>query len=174
MSGAQRLDEVKDPVSRAKLEGIQQSSQAIDLEIVKARKALDATRALAGATDLIAKRLFQECGPIKDAVAADQMASEEAKIRIEVITSNIQVVQGMQADARNDIATQLGVLNGLDRAQKITEEKFNVEAQKYERWERIQAEEAAEDALAAADEASSRPVSKKRAHKKAKAKRKGR
>lgn len=146
--GAQHLDDVKDPISKAKLEGIQQSSLAIDLEILNAQKSLDEKRGLIAASDLIAKRLFQECGPIKAAVESNQMDPAEAKIRIDVVKTNVEVVRGILDNARIDAATQRGVIDGLQRAHQVTAAKFKAEALKYERWERVQAEEAAEQQIA--------------------------
>ncbi len=158
--GVNHLDEVKDPVSKAKLEGIQQSSQLIDRQIIEARKSLGSSSAMATATDLIAKRLMQECAPIKTAVEADKMDTSEAKIRIDVIKSNADIVRGILEDSRKDIATQTGVIKGLQLAQKTTEDSFNAEALKYERWERIQAEE--EEASKAAEPVETSPATKKK------------
>lgn len=145
-----RIEDIKDPICRAKLEAIQGSTRAIDVDVLQAMKALDEKRGLVGAADLIAKRLFQECGPVQKAVKDDKMDSDEAKVRIEVIQSNVHIVNTIVEDARKDVITQQGVIQGLHRAAKINEDRFKNEATKYERWERIQAEDAEEAAEAEA------------------------
>jgi hypothetical protein len=163
------LDEVTDPVTRAKLAGIQESVYSVDAEIVTAKKGIDEKRGVIAAADLIAKRLLDEMAPIQKAADAETMVVAEAKIRIEMVQKLAEIVRNIANENRRDYTLIQGQVMGLEKAAKAMEARFTGEVGKYERWKRMQSEDAAEkaartaateDAQGAAAEAVSKAVSK--------------
>jgi hypothetical protein len=139
------LDQINDPVVRAKLAGIQEAVFGIDGDIIQMRRTIEQKQGVIQAAEIIASRLFEECKPIQAAVDAEKMEADEAKIRIEVIQKLVQIVRNIGSENKADLLGLRGQIQGMERAVKRTEERFNGEVTKYERWQRIQAEDAATD-----------------------------
>lgn len=135
------LDEIADPVAKAKLAGIQEAVFGIDALILQIRKTLDEKRGVIAASDAIAKRLMDECLPYQKAVEEEKIDKDEAKLRIDTISRMSGIVRDIAAENRRDLIHFQGQLAGLDKAAKSAEEKFNGETLKYQRWQRIQEEE---------------------------------
>lgn len=163
------LDEITDPLTKAKLAGIQESVYSVDAEIVVAKKNIDEKRGVIAAAELIAKRLAEETLPIQKAADSEAMDRAEAKIRIEVVQKLAEIVRNIAAENRSDLILIRGQLMGMERATKAMEGRFTGEVGKYERWKRMQAEDSAErdarskateDAQGAAVEAASKAESK--------------
>ena len=147
------LDEIADPVTKAKLAGIQESVYSVDAEIVAVKKGIDEKRGVIAAADLIARRLLDEALPIQKAADEERMEMAEAKIRIEVIQRLAEIVRNIATENRNDLILVRGQVMGLERAAKAMEGRFTGEVGKYERWKRMQAEDVAEkEARSAATE----------------------
>lgn len=140
------LDEITDPVTKAKLAGIQESVYSVDAEIVAVKKGIDEKRGVIAAAELIAKRLAEETLPIQKAADSEAMDRAEAKIRIEVVQKLAEIVRNIAAENRSDLILIRGQLMGMERATKAMEGRFTGEVGKYERWKRMQAEDAAEKA----------------------------
>jgi chromosome segregation ATPase len=140
-NGSAGLEEVQDPISRAKLEGIQQSVYTLDHEIIGARKAIDEKRGVVHAADVIAKRLEAEMGPIQIKLKAEEIEPEEAKARIEQTLKCVQIVKEIGQNNRVDILTLQGQVMGFEKGVKALEGKFNEQAAKYERQQRMVEEE---------------------------------
>lgn len=138
------LDEITDPVTKAKLAGIQESVYSVDAEIVAVKKGIDEKRGVIAAAELIAKRLAEETLPIQKAADSEVMDRAEAKIRIEVVQKLAEIVRNIAAENRSDLILIRGQLMGMERATKAMEGRFTGEVGKYERWKRMQAEDAAE------------------------------
>jgi hypothetical protein len=138
------LAEIKDPVSRSKLDGIQEAVYATDNEILKAHKELDHRRGVAEAAKLMAARMVQECNPINKLVDDEEMEPAEAKIRIDTIMKMSELCTSISNEAVENVITLKGQIQGLERAVKSISAKFAETAAKYERWQRVQDEEADE------------------------------
>ena len=137
---ANNLSEVTDPVARAKLSGIQESVFATDAEITVVNKAIDQKIGAASALDQIGKRIFELCIPIQEKVKAEEVEAAEAKLMINGIKLAVKLCQQYEAELRNDIVEMRGQINGMQRAVVKMGEKFKVEAEKFERYERMEAE----------------------------------
>jgi hypothetical protein len=135
------LDEITDPVARAKLAGIQEAVFGIDALIINLRKSVDEKRGVIAASDAIAKRLMEECLPYQKATEEEKIDKDEAKLRIDTIQRMVAIVREVGAENRRDLVHFQGQVAGLEKAAKSAEEKFNGETQKYQRWQRVQAEE---------------------------------
>lgn len=140
----EHLSEVSDPQTRSKLEGFQETSYSIDEQIIRTRTAMEQKRGVVQAADIIATRLFQECIPVNKKVDAEEMDTTEAKIRINQIEKLVQIVRDIKAENSGDLLVLKGVIQGLQKAQAATESKFQETISKYERWQRIEAEDAEE------------------------------
>jgi hypothetical protein len=138
------LEEITDQIAKAKLTGIQESVYSVDAEIVAIKKNIDEKRGVIAAADLIAKRLLEETLPVQKAADEERMEMPEAKIRIEVIQKLSEIVRNIAIENRNDLILIRGQVMGLERAAKAMEARFAGEVGKYERWKRIQAEDAAD------------------------------
>lgn len=138
------LSEIKDPVSRSRLEGLQEAVFAADNEILKAHKELDHRRGVAEAAKLMAGRMVQECNPINKLVDDEQMEPAEAKIRIDTIMKMSELCNTIAKEAADNVMALRGQIQGLERAVKSISSKFAETAAKFERWQRVQDEEADE------------------------------
>lgn len=144
MVSNETLSEIKDPVSRSRLEGIQEAVFATDSEILKAHKELDHRRGVAEAAKLMAARMVQECNPIQKMVDDEQMEPAEAKIRIDTIMKMHELCKSIASEAAENVVTLKGQIQGLERAVNSISVKFSDTAAKFERWQRVQDEEADE------------------------------
>lgn len=142
------LSEVNDPQTRSKLEGFQETSYSIDEQIIKTKTAMEQKRGVVQAAEIIASRLFQECIPVNKQVDAEEMTPSEAKIRINQIEKLVEIVRNIKAENAGDLLVLKGVVQGLQKAQAAAEAKFQETVIKYERWQRIEAEEAEEQKMA--------------------------
>jgi hypothetical protein len=140
------LDEIQDPVCRAKLKGIQESSYAMDEEIVAIRNAISEKRGVVKACDVIAARILQELNPLSKKIDDGEMEHDEAKIRSDQIKKLATVVSEIGDNNRNDYINLKGQIDGINRVSKLLEGKFNTEAAKYERQQRMLAEDDEEKA----------------------------
>ena len=153
------LQEIDSPKTRYKLEGYQEASYSLDEEVLKLRRAIDEKRGVVQAAAAIAKRLLQECDPIAKAARDEEMEPGEAKIRIDVVKRMSSIVQEIATKNQNDLITFQGMIQGIERSRKVIEGRFKDEVGKYERWKRIESEEADEAAPPPEQpEADNRPV----------------
>lgn len=156
-SAHEHLQEIDSPQTRYKLEGYQEVSYSLDEEILRLNKAVDEKRGVVQAADVIAQRLLQECNPIAEAARDEKMEPDEAKIRISVVKQMSDIVKNIGVKNRADLITFQGMIQGIERSRKLIEGRFNDEVGKYERWKRIEAEDA-EEATAAPVITEDRPV----------------
>lgn len=136
------LEEIRDPVARAKLQGYQEAAFAIDEGLIQTRKSIDEKRGVVSAAMVISQRLMLECSPINKAVDDDNLEPKEAKIRNKQIVAMVKIVDEMAQENRKDLITAQGQVIGFESAHKRVSVKFKETAAKYERWQRIQDEEA--------------------------------
>ncbi len=134
------LADITDPVARAKLAGIQESVFATDAEMDVVKKAIDQKIGAASALDQIGKRVFELCIPIQEKVKAEEVEAAEAKLTINGIKLAVKLCQQYEAEIRKDIVEMRGQVNGMERAVVRMGEKFKLEAEKFERYERMEAE----------------------------------
>jgi hypothetical protein len=138
------LDEVLDPVARAKLAGIQETVTDVDRLLLSVRKSIDEKRGVIAAADAITKRVIDECAPIAKEVDAEKMDKEEGRHRIETIQKIAKMVRTIAEENKRDLVNLQGQVVGLEKVTKVATERFNGENMKYQRWQRMQAEEAEE------------------------------
>jgi len=139
------LSEIKADVPRAKLEGLQEAVTHIDLQMLQVRNAIEQKRGIVQAADVISKRIFQECTPINQAVEAGELEPELAKLRISEVTRITEIVRGIARENQTDLIDMQGQLKGLERAANAIGGHFKSEAQKYERYQRMEDEDAGDD-----------------------------
>jgi len=140
------LQEIKEPGTRAKLEGIQEVSFDIDAEIASTRKDVDTKKMMVTAINQVANRVFGEAQAIQSAVDKGTMAPEEAKIRMEQtqrITTNIK---SFEAECRAEALKAQGKLMGLEQLTLKIGKRFDDTVLKYERHQRMEAEDAEQEA----------------------------
>ena len=137
-----KISEVSDPVVRAKLTGIQESVSIVDEDMVAFKKGIELKIGAASALEVAAKEVFALCVPIQKKVKADEVSPEEAKLTINGIKLAVTIINQRAQAARDDIIKMRGQVAGMERAIQKMGEKFNVEAQKYERHERMAKEDA--------------------------------
>lgn len=140
------LEEIKDPVARAKLQGYQEAAFSIDEGLIQTRKSIDEKRGVISAAMVISQRLMLECGPINKAVEDGELDSDVAKTRNKQIVACVNIVNDMVTENQKDLVSMQGQVVGMENAHKRIEKKFKETAAKYERWQRVQEEEAAEKA----------------------------
>ena len=139
MSSFTHLDEVKDPVSRSKLIGIQEGSYALDEELKVAQRQVHEKRGAATALNQFIPRLLGAISSISKAIHnEDEDAPEvkEAKIRIAQINNLIGMVTEAAGDAQADVSKMIGQVAGIERSQGVLQKKFDENALKIDRWER--------------------------------------
>lgn len=155
------LDEIKHPSVRAKLEGVQEVVYTLDVEMERVRNMLPEKRAMVSACKGIADRLEKEYLVINGWLDEDRFGAPEAKLRIEQAQIMVGIVRDIQEINSEELQKLEGRLTGLDTAAKISEQKFNETALKYQRHQRMEEEEReAKEAL--------RPKKKKKISKKKK------
>lgn len=145
LSQNETLTEIKAEGPRAKLEGLQEAVTHIDLQMLQVRNAIEQKRGIVQAADVISKRVFQECTPINQAVEAGDLEPDVAKLRIAEVTRITEIVRGIARDNQNDLIDMQGQLKGLERAANAIGGHFKSEAQKYERYQRMEDDDAEDD-----------------------------
>jgi len=141
------LEEIQDAPTKFKLTGIQEVVFDIDATILETKKALSMKRGIVDATNIIAARLHQERLPIQKMADEEKMAFEEAKARIDQTNKLVSIVQAIGEENKIDLNVIRGKIEGLEHAVKVSEQRFKNEHAKYERWRRIEEEEAEDDPL---------------------------
>jgi hypothetical protein len=135
------LDEVTDPIARAKLSGIQETVFGVSAMIIQSRKSIDEKRGVIAAADAIAQRVIDECVPLSKAAGEEKLDKDEAKIRIDTTQKLAAIIRGMAAENRKELVHLQGQIVGLERAAKSAEEHFNSETAKFQRYQRMEAED---------------------------------
>lgn len=141
------LEEVKHPETRAKLEGIQEIVLAMDEEMAKLRKTATEKHGIYMAANAIATRIHQETAAVQSKLDEEKFGPEEAKIRIEQIQRCVTIIREIEENNRREHIVLQGKLLGMEDAVKINQTKFDEALLKYQRWQRIEAEEKAEAAV---------------------------
>jgi hypothetical protein len=141
LSQNETLTEIKADVPRAKLEGLQEAVTHIDLQMLQVRNGIEQKKGIVQAAGVISKRVFQECAPINQAVEAGELEPEIAKLRIAEVSRITEIIRGIERDNRNDLIEMQGQLKGLERAANAIAGHFKSEAQKYERYQRMEDED---------------------------------
>lgn len=134
------FQEIKDDVARAKLEGLQESVSSIDENILQIRESLKAKRGALSALNDLAQRIMLECNRVNAKVDKDEMATEEAKARIDEITNTVKITRAQAQATQNDMLNLTGQIVGMEKVVSNITAKFNSELAKYQRWEKIQEE----------------------------------
>lgn len=142
----QSLDEVKHPETKGKLTGLQELVFDVDKEILQGRQALTEKKAHVSAAEMFSQRLLSECSAIQNQIDEKKITLEEGKQQMAGMKRAIDVSRGFVQDNKSEFLKIQGKLLGLERAVQLTEARFNGEKGKYERWQRIEAEETAERA----------------------------
>jgi len=135
------LKEIKDDISRAKLQGLQESVDVLDAGILQIQNGLMQQQGVASVLPIIINRIMADCRDVNAEVDAENMTPEEAKIRINEITKVSNIIRGYLEETKVQIHSMNGEMKGLDKGIQNIAKKFDVEAAKYLRWERQQEEE---------------------------------
>lgn len=134
--------EINDPKALAKLSGIQVAVTEMELEAVRIKDRIPEKTGVVAACRVLAKRIFDECEPINALVRAEEMEPAEAKIRIQVIQAVTKIIKDIGIENQGELNTMRaeadGCVKGADRLAK----KYEEMATKYERHERMEAEDA--------------------------------
>lgn len=138
------LVEVTDPVARAKLGGIQESVYSVDLEIQEVKKAIEHKVGGAHALEVVSKAVFELCVSIQAKVKTEEVTPEEAKLVINGIKLAVKTIAAAEHEARQNLVEMRGQVHGMERAVIQMGMKFKVEAEKFERYQRMEEEEDAE------------------------------
>lgn len=133
-------DKVTDPVARAKLAGIQESIFSINQEMTVLKKAIDQKIGAASAIEQVGKRVFELCIPIQQTVKDGKVEPAEAKLTINGIKLSVKMCHIYEAELRKDINDMRGQVSGMERIIVKLGARFNDEAQKFERYERMEDE----------------------------------
>lgn len=134
------LDEVEHPETRARLEGIQGVVYDIGNQVLEYREKIKAHKAAKAQVGITAETLFHQCVPINKLVDEDEMDKDEAKLRIDQIKRDVELVRGIEARLQEEIDRFKGALLGFEEAIKVSGARFDNEVNKYERHQRIEAE----------------------------------
>lgn len=140
------LQEIKEPGARAKLEGIQEVSFDIDAEIASARENVGTEKMMVTAINQVATRVFGEAQAIQVAVDRGTMAPEEAKIRMEQTQRITSSIKTFEAECRAEALKAQGKLMGLEQLVLKIGKRFDDTVLKYERHQRMEAEDAEQEA----------------------------
>lgn len=143
---ADKIDEVKDPGTRGRLEGVQSVVYDLDLAIKQTKELIAARKAAAGQTHNIAEMVFQHCVPINHLVDKGEMEPDEAKLRVDTIKQVVKSIQDTEAEIRAEVERLNGKVEGLEASVAVAGARFNNEALKYERHERMAQEDEEERA----------------------------
>jgi len=136
------LNEIDDPIGRARLKGIQESSYALDDEIVKVRQSVQEKQGVVQACSLLAARVLQECQVLAKAWEEGGMEHDESKIRADQTKKIANIITQIGQTNRNDLNSLRGQIEGINRVQKLLEGRFNDEVRKIERQARMEEDEA--------------------------------
>lgn len=136
------IQDIQDPNTRGRLEGVQSVVFSLDEEMGRVRKAMEEKRCVVGAARAIHIRLQQEHLVVNKEMDAGKITHDTAKIQSDTIKRLVDIVRGVEAENHSDYTKLQGQVTALENVAKISENIFNGEVGKYERWKRIEAEEA--------------------------------
>ena len=134
---ADKIEEVKDPGTRGRLEGVQSVVYDLDRAIQETKTLITNRQAAAAQTGVIANMVFQHCTPINALVDKGEMDPAEAKLRVDTIKQVVQSIQDVEAEVRGEVARLKGKLEGIEASVAVAGLRFKDEALKYERHERM-------------------------------------
>jgi hypothetical protein len=146
------LAEIQDPVARAKLEGHQEAVFSVDAELIELRQTILKQRGAVTATDTLAQKVAQFVGVIKKRDDDGQIDHDTAKVQGDVVKELAEFMVNAAAEGRSDLSDLIGQAKGLERASRVIGQRFMNEAQKFERYQRMEEEDAADELRAEAPE----------------------
>jgi hypothetical protein len=135
------INEIKEPTARGKLAGLQEMVWELDQAVLEARGSVREKNGVVSASDVIAKRLQQECLVINKKLDDELIPKEEARIRVNQTEALVAIVRSIAEQNRADMNALRGKIEGLQLAATKAGERFKNEAAKYERHQRMEAEE---------------------------------
>jgi hypothetical protein len=136
-----RVFEITDKEAIAKLSGIQLSILQMEKSSVELSKFIPEKRGICTACTILCQRLMEDCPTISSKVQAGQMTPEEAKIRINQIKLNAEIIREIGDLNKDDIiALNAKVEDRLATANNLVDTYYNY-ALKYETQERLAKEE---------------------------------
>ena len=136
------IEEVKSPLTRAKLEGIQELVFDVDKEIKESQKGMTNRYAYVEAGTVIHNLIMAECLAIQARVDKDRSTMEEAKKEMTIVTRMAGRVKEQTEAWRKEHLTHQGKLAGLNRLAEMARIRFEAEVMKADRHARMEAEDA--------------------------------
>jgi len=142
-----RVYEIANETSLAKLSGVQVAINQLD-ELAKTRSsAIPEKRGIVFACQVIAKRIFDDCNWVNGSVDENKFTPKEAKIRIEQIKRIVDIVNEIGKVNTTDVISLRGEIAGHKKSADLLAKKYEEMATKYERYERIEREDALEELI---------------------------
>lgn len=145
------LDEVKEPGTRGKLEGFQEVSFDVDTEIKNVKRDIEARKVTAQVANLLGARIFGEAQFIQGQVDKSAMLPDEAKIRMDQTRKITDMVRTFEGEMKAEAIKLSGKLSGLEQTSQLLSKRFTDTSLKYERHQRMEAEDAENDPRAPLD-----------------------
>lgn len=141
-----RVYEISDSVSLAKLSGLQLSITSLEQMSQDLQRILPEKRGIVAACNKLAERVFTECVTVNERVKKEEIEPDEAKIRINQIQIIVNILKESGVENHKDMVAMenksAGYLEAADRLSK----QYDDLAVKYERDERIEKENEEENA----------------------------
>lgn len=139
------LDEVDSPQARSKLEGYQEVVFDIAKELERLDDAIERKKGVVEACGVLVKRIEQECQATMDLVDKNEMKPNEAKIRNDQTMKIIGVLRDIGERNTRDLVVMQGRREGMVSSCDVVERRFEMEKMKFERWKRMEEEDAEEE-----------------------------
>lgn len=160
------LDEIKDPLKKAKLTGIQEVAYDLDAQLVEARTNVAQCRSEARVVNVVAMKILEECAKITKGLKDGLFTKEETRVRVDQTKKLIDVIQSYREERVAESRNSAVKLEALERAHAAVTSRFDQEARQAERWQRIHEEDEAREAANAKAAAAAKKAAKKKVTKK--------
>lgn len=131
----QDIDEgINSPLTRERLHALQGGVTDLDLEVLRHREMLERRRGVVEASNFIAKRLFQEHGPLDEAFKeGDDSEGALIRARKETVTKLTNIVGSIAAENQASVHALQAKIEGIAFSSSVLAKRFNSEVEKYER-----------------------------------------
>lgn len=140
-----RVYEITSETSLAKLSGVEIAINYLDDLSKTVSSTIPEKRGIVFACQIIAKRIFDDCNWVNGNVDENKFTPKEAKIRIEQIKRIVDIVNEIGKVNTTDVISLRGEVAGHKKSADLLAKEYAEMATKYERYERVEREDALEE-----------------------------